>query len=166
MNAVEKPITIYNRVTRAEMTVPYQEAIARIRAHSDWSLEPPPPEGWRLETPLYRATRNLHPAPKERARTETPWSYSSDGDCWQYAERPIATGEEIETDRWPHESMQPLNYAATQIHKFFTTGMRSRMMVAPVRNGEVDIGTGFEGPLTPVIPRPKASMIETRPNEA
>src|SRR5882757_6700343 len=77
--------------------------------------------GWERETPKYRATREVRPGEKARFRFEPPFAMASDSDTWQYATRPIAAGEIIETKEWPHPSFRQLNYAAAKVLDFFNT---------------------------------------------
>jgi hypothetical protein len=75
--------------------------------------------------------------------------YSNDE--WQYGEKPIAAGEEIETQAWPHPTFRPLNHSAAKVLDFFTTRQRSRMPLSPWRNGKIDLDDGLAGPVQPTI---------------
>jgi hypothetical protein len=87
---------------------------------------------WDQEIPRYRTTRALHPSALERHRQETPWSFCSDNDCWQYCgENPLEAHEEVATTAWPHPSFQPLTTSARRIHEFFLTRDASRLPVSP-----------------------------------
>jgi hypothetical protein len=79
---------------------------------------------WDREIPRYRTVRAVHPSEHPRHATEAPWSMCSDDDCWQYAAKPIAAHETIETTAWPHASFQPLNESARRIHDFFRATSR------------------------------------------
>jgi hypothetical protein len=92
---------------------------------------------WDREIPRYRTTRAVHPSPLTRHATETPWSFCSDDDVWQYADQPLAAHEEISTTSWPHPSMQPLNESARRIHNFFCDVEKSRMPRSPWLNNSI-----------------------------
>jgi hypothetical protein len=70
---------------------------------------------------------DLAPSQYARHRQEPPFTSSTDANMWQYAERPIAAGEELETTLWPHASMIPLNESARRILEFFKSHQKSRM---------------------------------------
>jgi hypothetical protein len=86
---------------------------------------------WEFEVPKYRTTRSLHPSPNPRHATETPFSFISDDNVWQYADRPLAAHQEFSTTAWPHSSMQPLNQAARVIHSLFCEAEKSKLPPAP-----------------------------------
>jgi hypothetical protein len=90
---------------------------------------------WDREIPKYRTTRTLNPSPLERHARETPWSYCSDNDVWQYGTKPLAAHEEISTTSWPHPSMQPLNESARRVRNFFCDVDKSRLPRSPWQHG-------------------------------
>src|SRR5258707_935908 len=106
------------------------------------------------EVPRYKATRDILPATKARFRSEPPFATMYSSDEWQYGEKPIASGEEIETKSWPHPSFRALNYSAGRVLDFFNSRTRSRMPLSPWRNGrvELDDGLGGSGPIRPLMP--------------
>jgi hypothetical protein len=153
---------IYNHVTGEVLRLTMADATHRIALDKSWSREPPPPPGWKRQTPQYRATRDLHPPALDRMRHDTPWASTMDENCWQYATGPIADGDLVQTTSWPHESFEPLNYAAKQILNFFNMREKSRMQLSPWLNGEVRLETGTEGMSIPVPHvRPKPSLVHT-----
>src|SRR5216683_7077910 len=119
VTTMSKTATIYHRDGR-EQTVDVLEAArlvgtGSVGADKEWSLHKPPPPNWQFETPKYKATRDVRPAPRARFRFESPLSMIFDVDEWQYGTRPIKIGEIIETRDWPHASFRPLNYAAEKV---------------------------------------------------
>jgi hypothetical protein len=114
-----------------------------------------PPPGWEREIPKYRATRALHPAPKERFRFEPPFAMTVDSDAWQYASRAVDAGEIIETKDWPHPSFHPLNYGAAKVLEFFNTRQKSRLPRSPWHGDSVRLNDGLSGPgiIKPVVPQ-------------
>jgi hypothetical protein len=86
---------------------------------------------WDREIPRYRTTRAMHPSPLARHAEETPWSFCSDNDVWQYCTKPLAAHEEVATTSWPHASFQPLNESARRVHEFFLTRDASRLPRSP-----------------------------------
>jgi hypothetical protein len=86
---------------------------------------------WDLEIPRYRTTRAVHPSALARHVAETPWSFCSDDDVWQYCTKPLAAHEEIETTAWPHPSFAPLNESARRIRNFFCDAEKSRLPRSP-----------------------------------
>jgi hypothetical protein len=74
-----------------------------------------PPANWEREIPRYRVVHDVHRAPKERFKFESPFSNILDSTEWQYAERDYRAGQAIETTDWPHPSFFPLNYGARKV---------------------------------------------------
>ena len=110
-----------------------------------------PPPNWERIVPRYRAVRAVYPSPNRRHRLEPPFASVMDSDVWQYAERPFEAREEIETRAWPHSSFCPLNYSASRVLDFFCTRMKSRLPLAPWRNGRIDLEDSLTGPTQPNI---------------
>jgi hypothetical protein len=151
-NDMSKTATIYHRDGR-EKTVDVHEAsrlvgAGTVGAGRDWSFVKPPPPGWEREIPKYRATRALHPAPKERFRHEPPFAMTVDSDAWQYATRAIDAGEIVETKDWPHPSFHPLNYGAVKVLEFFNTRQKSRLAQSPWQGDGLRLDDGLSGPVT------------------
>ena len=94
------------------------------------------------EVPRYRVTRDVHPSPNRRHRTETPFTSIADSDEWQFAERTHEAGEVIATTAWPHPSFSPQNDSARKVLDFFNSRMKSRMPRSPWRNGRVFLDDG------------------------
>jgi hypothetical protein len=117
-------------------------AVADNREPADPAMPPP---GWELETPRYRAVREVHPAEKARFRFEPPFAMTSSSDVWQYAERTIKAGETIETRDWPHPSFRPLNYAAGKVLDFFNTRQKSRLARSPWEGDRLRLDDGLTG---------------------
>jgi len=105
--------------------------------------QPAPPPGWEREVPKYRATREIRPAEKARFRTEPPFETIFDNDVWQYGERPVARGDEIETTSWPHPSFRPQNYSAARVLSFFNSAMKSRLTPSPWHEGRIRLTNGL-----------------------
>jgi hypothetical protein len=159
--------TIYHRDGR-ERTVGVHEAsrlvgAGTIGADKEWSLHKPPPIGWQFETPKYKATRDVEPAPKARFRSEPPFTTPSGIDIWQYGERPIKAGEIIETREWPHPSFRPLNYCAGKVLDFFNMRQKSRLARSPWAGDRIRLDDGLTGPgiVQPVTP--KVQAMDLRP---
>jgi hypothetical protein len=114
-----------------------------------------PHPGWERIVPRYRLSRGVHPSPNSRHRLEPPFSFLSDNDCWQYGERTIRGGEEIQTTAWPHPTFTALNFSARKLLEFFNGAMKSRLPKSPWRDGRVYLEDGISGTLpgTPVTPR-------------
>jgi hypothetical protein len=55
----------------------------------------------------------------------------ADDDCWQYALKPLASGETIETTSWPNQSFFPLNESARRIKAFFLMCEKAKMPLSP-----------------------------------
>jgi hypothetical protein len=121
------------------------------------------PVNWEKELPLYRVSRDVHPSPKARARTEPPVSSSSDPDMYQYAERPMKAGEIFEITDWPHPSFRPLNYSAAKVMEFFSRDVKSRMQRSPWVAGRVQLDNGLTGSLTPQTTPPPLQPMDLRP---
>jgi hypothetical protein len=125
-----------------------------VYLHPDeWSLTPPAPLGWEREIPRYRVTRDLKPAEKTRFRFEPPFSETA-SDTYQYGDRPLAAGEEIETTAWPHASMQGLNFSGQQVLAFFKTEMKSRLTQSPWFGNQVRLNNGITNAPTVFDVRP------------
>jgi hypothetical protein len=157
--------TIYNRRDGSSLTLPADQAALRTYYQRDeWSSTKPPPLNWQFEIPRYRLTRDLLPAQKARFRFEPPFAETWDSDVWQYGERPLVTGEEIETTAWPHPSMRPMNYSGEQVLAFFRSAMKSRLTVSPWLNGQVRLDNGLSNvPLLGEVRTPKLQPFDTRP---
>jgi len=154
---------LYNHATGEVRHLTISEANNTIGFDKSWSRDRPPPKGWERQVPQYRATRDLHPPVLDRMGHDTPWASTMDEICWQYAPGPIRKGEVVETKSWPHESFEPINYAAKQILQFFNEREKSRMQLSPWFNGEVRLETGNEGTSILVSHvRPRPAMVETR----
>jgi hypothetical protein len=106
---------------------------------------------WDRIVPRYRVTRDLKPAEKNRFRFEPPFAQQADGDIWQYGNRPLAAGEEIETKSWPHPTMHPLNESARRVLEFFKMRQRSRLPLSPWRDGRIVLDDGLTGS-GPILP--------------
>jgi hypothetical protein len=109
------------------------------------SISAPSPN-WEFDTPLYRATRNIHPSPNRRHRLEPPFATMMDPDEWQFGTAPIKSGESVSTREWPHESFFPINHSATRVLQFFKTRTKSRLARAPWANGQIRLDDGLTGP--------------------
>jgi hypothetical protein len=147
---MDKTATIYHRDGR-ERTVDIHEASRLAGAGQDWSFVKPPPPGWELEIPRYRATRTVHPSPNSRHRHEAPFSTIFDNDVWQQATREVAAHEEFFSREWPHPSFRPLNYSAGRVLDFFNSRMKSRLPRAPFRGDRIVLDDGLTGPTEPNI---------------
>lgn len=130
-----------------------------IRAASGLSPSPCPP-AWSREVPRYRTSMDLAPSQYARHRQEPPFTSSTDANMWQYAERPIAAGEELETTLWPHASMIPLNESARRILEFFKSHQKSRMPQSPWRAGRLFLEDGLSGAV------PQERLVGRRPEPA
>jgi hypothetical protein len=140
--------------------------LARNRTYfqpDEWSLTKPPPLNWERTVPRYRLSRDLKPAEKARFRSEPPFAETWISDVWQYGERHYEAFEEISTTAWPHPSMRPLNYAAERVHAFFISGMKSRLQIAPWRDGQVRLEDGISGPLPGHVSSPNVKPMNLRP---
>jgi hypothetical protein len=164
---MSKTTTIYHRDGR-ERTLDVHEAsrlvgTGTIREDKEWSLQKPPPIGWEREIPKYRATRDVHPALKERHRHEPPFGMTMDNDCWQYAPRPIKAGEIIETKDWPHPSFFPLNFGAGKVLEFFRTRQKSRMALRPWHGDSIRLDDGLSGTTIVSVVPPQLKSMDLRP---
>jgi hypothetical protein len=110
------------------------------------------PPGWDREVPMYRASRDLVLSEKTRIRFELPFTRMADHNCRQYAHKPIAKGEIIETKAWPHESFIPLNCSAWRVLAFFNAQPKSRLPRSPFRGDRIVLDPGG-GPAQPNISR-------------
>jgi hypothetical protein len=140
--------------------------LARNRTYfqpDEWSLIKPPALNWDREIPRYRLSRDLEPAQKARFRSEPPFAETWVSGVWQYGERPMAAGEEIETTDWPHPSMRPLNYSAERVHAFYIGAMKSRLQVSPWHQGRVRLEDGISGPLPGHVSSPMVKPMNLRP---
>jgi hypothetical protein len=151
---LDKTATIYHTDGR-EQTVDVHQASRTVNNDKAWSFVKPPPAGWQYETPKYKATRDVHPSPNARYRTEPPFETMFDASQWQYATKPIAAGEIVETREWPHPSFRPLNYGAQQVHAFFSLQMKSRMTQSPWFGDRIRLDNGFSGLATGKINQPR-----------
>jgi hypothetical protein len=123
----------------------------------------PPPLNWRREVPKYRISAETKPAPKQRFRTEPPFTSGSESDVWQYGERVHEAGEIIETTEWPNPgTMTPLNYSGRQVMEFFTSRQKSRLPRSPWANNQVRLDDGLSNPL-PKIGVPNLQPMDLRP---
>jgi hypothetical protein len=104
-----------------------------------------------------------HRAPKERFRTETPFSNILDSTEWQYGERDYVAGQVIECTDWPHPSFCALNYSAKKVLEFFSTQMKSRMRRSPWVAGRLQLDNGLTGSLTPNTASPQLQPWNSRP---
>ena len=165
---MNKTATIYHRDGR-ERTVDIHEAsrlvgTGEVGADKEWSFHKPPPPGWEREIPKYRATRDVHPAPKARFRFEPPFASITDSDEWQYGTRAIEAGEIVETKDWPHPSFIPLNYGAEKVLAFFNSQMKSRMQRSPWNGDCLRLDNGLFGNVIDaarVVP-PQLKQIDRR----
>jgi hypothetical protein len=138
--------TIYNTITGEARTVPQVQAEHMARnTYGEWSFMKPLPEGWDRVVPKYRTQVALHPSPLARHRHETPITFSTDSALWQYAEKPVAAGEIVETIEWPHLSMMPLNDSATAVRDYLRDHMNSRLPQTPWRQGRLNLDDGLTG---------------------
>jgi hypothetical protein len=138
--------TIYNVLTGEARSVPQVQAEhMATNTRGEWSFKKPLPPGWDKEIPRYRASISLHPSAYARHRTEPPFVSSTDNGMWQYAERPVSAGEELEITVWPHASMVPLNESARRVLDYFTSHLKSRLPQTPWRNGRLRLEDGLSG---------------------
>jgi hypothetical protein len=169
---MEKTTTIFHEdgrqremeVNEAARLIGYGQA----GAGKGWSFVKPPPLNWERETPKYRASRDVHPAPRARYRDEPPFSTISDNDCWQYAEREIKAHEEISTREWPHPSFRALNYSAGRVLEFFTTRTKSRLARSPWSGDRIRLDDGLSFDLitfdvSPPQAQTKPQAVDLRP---
>jgi hypothetical protein len=121
-----------------------------------------PPANWQREIPKYRVTRETHPAPKARFRTEPPFASGSESDVWQYGDRTLKAGDIVETKEWPHSLFFPLNYSAKRVLDFFNSQMKSRMARSPFFGNEIRLETGLSGG-PPQIAAPQVQPVGVQP---
>ena len=165
---MEKTVTIYHRDGSQERTVDVFEAgnlagSGQVGNGKDWSFSRPDPIGWEREIPRYKTTCSLQPSPRPRHRSEPPFTTVWDTAVYQYATKPLAAGEIIETTDWPHPSFLPLNFSAGRVLDFFNTATKSRLPVSPWHNGRARLDTGLGGPgITDVRP-PQLQPMNLRP---
>jgi hypothetical protein len=139
--------TIYHTTTGQPRTADYNFCVSTVQnSRGEWSFRPPLPAGWDLSIPKYRVTMDVIPAEKPRFRFEPPFTSISDNSVWQYAERPLAAGTEIETTSWPHATFLPINESAKAIHKFFRSAPKSRLPLSPWRDGRLHLDDGLTAP--------------------
>jgi hypothetical protein len=105
----------------------------------------------RTEVARYRATRDVHPPANSRHRFEPPFSSLSDPDVWQFADRPVKSGELIETKSWPHPSFFALNEAAERVLAFFNSAPKSRLGLSPWRGDRIVLEDGLSFTTQPKI---------------
>jgi hypothetical protein len=111
-----------------------------------------PPLGWRREIPVYRISRDTMPAPKDRFKFEPPFSQQGDASTWQYGECPYRTGDVISTTCWPNPgTMIALNYSAQQVLEYFGGAQKSRLAIAPWKDGRIALDDGLSGPNQPTF---------------
>jgi hypothetical protein len=163
MPIISDRITIYNRDGTTETLPADQARYKTYVSPGEWSLTPPPPPGWKLSTPKYRATRNVRPSPNSRHRHEPPFATIFDVDVWQYATRPVAAFEELESREWPHESFRAMNYAAEQVLAYFKSAMKSRLARSPFRGDRIELSDGISGVLSFEVKGPKPQPMNLRP---
>jgi hypothetical protein len=153
--------TIWNAGTGESTTIDQTRAENIVRtSRGEWSFAKPLPAGWDREIPMYRASVDLSPPAFPRYRTENPLT-SMDNATWQYAERPVAAGEIIETTSWPAASMVPINHSAKAVREFFTSRQKSRLPLSPWRKGKLHLDDGLSGS-QPVL-RPNLPTAATMP---
>ncbi|OSJ22151.1 hypothetical protein BSZ19_47055 [Bradyrhizobium japonicum] len=153
--------TIYNQSTGEARTLEHVHADHLARnSRGAWSFAKPLPAGWDRELPRYRASIDLRPSQYARHRQEPPFTSCSDTHMWQYAERPIAAGEEITTTAWPHASLVPLNETAKRAREYFTSHQRSRLPQSPWRAGRLYLDDGLSGAV------PQERLLGRRPEPA
>jgi hypothetical protein len=127
-----------------------------------WSSVPPPPQGWELEVPKYKVTREVVPSPRPRHRTEPPFAYDFQTDVWQYAARVYKAGEIVETKDWPHSSFLGITYGAKMILEFFKSRPRSSLTTTPWDLNQIRLVGGMAPMwLRPEdLPRPKPPRVD------
>jgi hypothetical protein len=157
--------TIYNTITGESRSVPQVQAEhMAANTRGEWSFKKPLPPGWDREIPRYRVAVDLKPSAYARHRFEPPFTSSSETFMWQYAERPMQAGEELEITAWPHASMIPLNETAKRTLAYFTSHQKSRLPQTPWRNGRLRLDDGLsgappqQGVLRPNLPSPAVPM--------
>jgi hypothetical protein len=138
--------TIYNVLSGEVRSLPQTQA-EHLAANSrgEWSFRKPLPPGWDKEIPRYRASINLRPSAYARHRSEPCFASCSDTHMWQFAERPIAAGEEFESTAWPHASLTPLTESARRVLEYFNSHQKSRLPMSPWHNGRLRLDDGLSG---------------------
>ncbi|MBI3700582.1 MAG: hypothetical protein HY242_09100 [Afipia sp.] len=119
--------------------LPFNEAHHEVSMKRDrWTFEKPPAPGWDRETPRYRVSsaEPIGPALRAIDKGMQPYSFYAER-YWQYGDRVVEPGEEVATTMWPHLAFQPINDAAREIVKYFTSYTRSRMGTSPWKDGKV-----------------------------
>jgi hypothetical protein len=138
--------TIYNTVTGESRSVSQVQAEHMARnSYGEWSFAKPLPKNWDRAIPRYRVSIDLHPLPLARHRHEPPFVSSTDSTMYQFTERDLRAGEELELTDWPHLSMQPLNESARQTLNYFRDHMKSRLPQTPWKNGRLHLEDGLTG---------------------
>jgi hypothetical protein len=160
--------TLYHRDGHEETfdldKVARMASCGQVGAGRDWSSVKPAPIGWQFETPKYKATRDVHPAPLARYRQESPFENIWDDSVYQYGERPIKAGEFVETKSWPHPSFMPLNYGAERVLAFFNSRMKSRMTLSPWSGDRILLDDGLSfSPITFDVRPPQMQPVDLRP---
>jgi hypothetical protein len=164
---MEKTTTIYH-IDGRQREMEVNEAVRlvgarQVGAGAGWSFHKPPPLDWERETPKYRATRDIQPAQNPRYRSEPPFAKVFDSDIWQYSERPIKSGELIETKFWPHPSFRPLNFSAGRVLDFFNARQKSRLPRSPWYIDHIRLDDGLSGPIIPDVRPPQMQPVDLRP---
>jgi hypothetical protein len=96
------------------------------------------PTDWQLQTPRYKASRDLWPPSKPQFRHLPPTPCLSEADdIWQFANRPIAAGNFINTEDWPHWSFEPINESARHVHGYFLAHKNRWMPLRPFEEGRL-----------------------------
>ena len=164
---MSRTVTVYHRDGR-EKEMDANEAARLVGCgqrglDEDWSFVKPPPLNWEFETPRYRATRDVLPAPLARFRHEPPHAENYDG-CWQYGTQLVKRGDEVETTFWPpHGGFEPINFAAEKVLAFFRAGMKSRMTQSPWYDGRVRLENGLSNAPGIVSRPPQPAPFNSRP---
>jgi hypothetical protein len=59
-------------------------------------------------------------------------------DTWQYAANPVAAGDVISSQEWPHPSLEPLNESARHVHAYFLArNGKSWLPLRPWQDGRI-----------------------------
>ena len=136
-----------------------------VTANRQTAIPNDPPPGWERETPKYRVTirGGVYPSPNSRFRFEPPFASCSDSNVWQYATRPLAAGEIIETREWPHASFFPLNYAAKKVLDFFNSRPKSYLQRSPWAGDRIRLEDRMSGTLPRHVAPPQLQPMDLRP---